>query len=112
MWNAIRYVMLPPGWHVDGFGQTTEALRQQGIVAVSHEEDGVAAFARALGEFGSVVLISGNLPHTEIASQLIFSDVENGAPQAAAAIGVVLLAMALVIFLLLAFVTRRWSRHA
>ncbi|HVS69293.1 MAG TPA: ABC transporter permease subunit, partial [Mycobacteriales bacterium] len=36
------------------------------------------AFARALGEFGSVVLISGNLPRTEIASQVIFQDVENG----------------------------------
>ena len=36
------------------------------------------AFARALGEFGSVVLIGGNLPHTQIASQLIFNDVENG----------------------------------
>ena len=40
------------------------------------------AFARALGEFGSVVLIGGNLPHTEIASQVIFNDVENGAPAA------------------------------
>ncbi|HEX3707778.1 MAG TPA: sulfate ABC transporter permease subunit CysT [Mycobacteriales bacterium] len=70
------------------------------------------AFARALGEFGSVVLISGNLPHTEIASQVIFQDVENGVPQSAAAIGVVLLGMALVIFLLLAFLTRRnAARH-
>jgi sulfate transport system permease protein len=65
------------------------------------------AFARALGEFGSVVLISGNLPRTEIASQVIFQNVENGAPAAAAAIGVVLLAMALVVFLVLTVVTRR-----
>lgn len=69
------------------------------------------AFARALGEFGSVVLISGNLPHTEIASQVIFQDVENGVPQAAAAIGVVLLAMALVVFLLIGVVTRRNARR-
>jgi sulfate transport system permease protein len=69
------------------------------------------AFARALGEFGSVVLISGNLPHTEIASQVIFQDVENGVPQAAAAIGVVLLAMALVIFLLIGFLSRRNERR-
>ena len=64
------------------------------------------AFARALGEFGSVVLISGNLPHTQIASQVIFQDVENGAPQAAAAIGVVLLAMALTVFVVIGLVTR------
>jgi sulfate transport system permease protein len=70
------------------------------------------AFARALGEFGSVVLISGNLPRTEIASQVIFQDVENGVPQAAAAIGVVLLGMALVVFLLLTLLTRRSAaRH-
>jgi sulfate transport system permease protein len=65
------------------------------------------AFARALGEFGSVVLISGNLPRTEIASQVIFQNVENGAPQAAAAIGVVLLAMALMVFIVIGLVTRR-----
>jgi sulfate transport system permease protein len=70
------------------------------------------AFARALGEFGSVVLISGNLPRTEIASQVIFQDVENGAPQAAAAIGVVLLATALLVFLVLAALTHRnAARH-
>jgi len=69
------------------------------------------AFARALGEFGSVVLISGNLPHTEIASQVIFQDVENGVPQAAAAIGVVLLAMALVIFILIGVLTRHNARR-
>lgn len=70
------------------------------------------AFARALGEFGSVVLISGNLPRTEIASQVIFQDVENGAPQAAAAIGVVLLAMALLIFVVIEIITNRTAvRH-
>jgi sulfate transport system permease protein len=70
------------------------------------------AFARALGEFGSVVLISGNLPHTEIASQVIFQDVENGVPQSAAAIGVVLLAMALVVFVVIGVVTRHDARKS
>ena len=54
---------------------------------------GAQAFARALGEFGSVVLISGNLPYrTEVASWWIFTQVENGAPEAGAAVAVVLLA--------------------
>ena len=41
---------------------------------------GVAlAFARAIGEFGSVVLISGNLPFkTEVASVYIFDQIESG----------------------------------
>jgi sulfate transport system permease protein len=70
------------------------------------------AFARALGEYGSVVLIGGNIPHTEIGSQVIANLVENGAPQAAAAVGLTLIAMALVVLVVLAAVTRRWSRHA
>ena len=41
---------------------------------------GVAlAFARAVGEFGSIVLISGNLPFkTEVASVFIFGRIESG----------------------------------
>jgi sulfate transport system permease protein len=66
------------------------------------------AFARALGEFGSVVLISGNLPYrTEVASWWIFTQVENGAPEAGAAVAVVLLAVALLVVVLLRVVGRR-----
>ena len=47
---------------------------------------------RALGEFGSVVLISGNLPFkTEVASVFIFGQIENDNTQGAAAVSVVLL---------------------
>jgi sulfate transport system permease protein len=57
-------------------------------------------FARAVGEFGSVVLISGNIPfHTQVASVLIFSRVESDDPAGAAALSVVLLALSLVILL-------------
>jgi sulfate transport system permease protein len=69
------------------------------------------AFARVLGEFGSVVLIGGNIPHTEIASQVLFNDFQNGADPTAAAVGLALLGFALVVFLILAVVTRRWVRH-
>ena len=69
---------------------------------------GAQAFARALGEFGSVVLISGNLPYrTEVASWWIFTQVENGAPEAGAAVAVVLLAVALLVVVLLRLVGRR-----
>jgi sulfate/thiosulfate transport system permease protein len=57
-------------------------------------------FARAVGEFGSVVLISGNVPfHTQVASVLIYQQVESDAPQAAAAISVVLLLMSVLVLL-------------
>jgi len=58
------------------------------------------AFARAVGEFGSVVLISGNIPrHTEVASVLVFGQIESDAVASAAAVSVVLLAISLVVLL-------------
>ena len=55
---------------------------------------GVAlAFARGVGEFGSVVLISGNVPfRTEVAPVYVFGLVQSDAPSSAAAVSVVLLA--------------------
>jgi sulfate/thiosulfate transport system permease protein len=67
------------------------------------------AFARALGEYGSIILISGGLPHNDVGSVVIANYVEDGDIHAAAAISVVLLAFALVVFLVLNLVTRRWA---
>lgn len=56
------------------------------------------AFARAVGEFGSIVLISGNLPFkTEVASSWIYSLSQSGQLPAAAAVSTVLIAVALVV---------------
>jgi sulfate transport system permease protein len=62
---------------------------------------GVAlAFARAVGEFGSVVLISGNIAgKTEVASVYIFGQIESNNPPGAAAVSVVLLAISLGVLL-------------
>jgi sulfate transport system permease protein len=74
---------------------------------------GVAlAFARAVGEFGAVVLISGNLPFkTEVASVYIFGQLQSGNESGAAAVSVLLLAISLGVLLGIgAF--RRWrTRH-
>jgi sulfate/thiosulfate transport system permease protein len=74
---------------------------------------GVAlAFARALGEFGSVYLISGNLPFkTEVASVFIRTQVENNNFAGAAAVSVVLLAISLLMLSGLTLVQRWSSRH-
>jgi sulfate/thiosulfate transport system permease protein len=71
---------------------------------------GVAlAFGRAVGEFGSVVLISGNLPFkTEVASVYIFGRIESGDPSGAAAASVVLLGISFAILLLIGAL-RRWA---
>jgi sulfate transport system permease protein len=74
---------------------------------------GVAlAFARAIGEFGAIVLISGNLPfRTEVASVYIFGRIEGGDPHGAAAVSIVLLAITLGVLLGIGGI-RRWStRH-
>jgi sulfate transport system permease protein len=70
------------------------------------------SFARALGEFGSVVLISGNLPFkTEVGSVYIFDQVENDNVSAAASVSVVLLVCALVVLGGMTLLSRRMSRH-
>jgi sulfate/thiosulfate transport system permease protein len=74
---------------------------------------GVAlAFARAIGEFGAVVLISGNLPfQTEVAAVYIFGRIESGQPAAAAAVSVVLLVVSFATLLGIGGVRRYVTRH-
>jgi sulfate transport system permease protein len=69
------------------------------------------ALGRALGEFGSVVLISGNLPFkTEVGSVFIYNRIQSGDNAGAAAVSVTLLAASLVLLTGLGFLGRRWSR--
>ncbi|MEZ4433986.1 MAG: ABC transporter permease subunit [bacterium] len=57
---------------------------------------GIRAVGRAVGEFGSLVVIAGNIPfETLTAPVYIFGEIESGAPRAAAAVAVALLALAL-----------------
>ncbi|MFN9716085.1 MAG: ABC transporter permease subunit, partial [Planctomycetota bacterium] len=60
------------------------------------------AFARALGEYGSVVFIAGNLPmKTEIASLLILSRIDENDIAGASAVAMVLLVSTLAILMLI-----------
>ncbi|MFL5945871.1 MAG: sulfate ABC transporter permease subunit CysT [Gaiellaceae bacterium] len=74
---------------------------------------GVAlAFARAIGEFGAVVLISGNLPFkTEVLSVYVFGRIESGDPGGAAAASVVILAISFAVLLLIGGLRRLATRH-
>jgi sulfate/thiosulfate transport system permease protein len=62
---------------------------------------GVAmAFARAVGEIGSITLISGNRPfHTEVASVWILNQSQSGNGTGAAAVAVLLLAISFAVLL-------------
>jgi sulfate transport system permease protein len=74
---------------------------------------GVAlAFARAVGEFGSIVLIAGNLPfRTETAPVYIYGQVQNDNPAGAAAISMLLLAISLAVLLAVGGLRRLVTRH-
>jgi len=70
------------------------------------------AFARALGEYGSVVFVSGNMPfRTEIAPVLIVARLEEFAYREATAIAVVLLALSFSMLVAINLLERWSSRH-
>jgi sulfate/thiosulfate transport system permease protein len=88
-WTIFRRIILP-------------ALRPAMLAGVG------LSFGRAVGEFGSVVLISGNLPYkTEVASVLVYGQIESDNTTGAAAVSVLLLAVSFVVLLGISFVARR-----
>jgi sulfate transport system permease protein len=74
---------------------------------------GVAlAFARAVGEIGALVLISGNLPFkTEAASVFVFNRIQSGDQAGAAAVAVVMLLISFAMLLLIGGLRRLATRH-
>jgi sulfate transport system permease protein len=73
---------------------------------------GGLAFARAVGEFGSLVLITGNIPFkTQASSVFIFSLVESGNSAGAAAVSVVLLVISFAVLLGIGGIRRLATRH-
>jgi sulfate transport system permease protein len=69
------------------------------------------AFARAIGEFGSVSLLSGNLPfHTEVSAVNIYNQIQSDNPVGAAAQSTVLLIIAFVVLFALDRL-KRWGVH-
>jgi sulfate transport system permease protein len=74
---------------------------------------GVAlAFAKAVGEFGSLVIITGNLPYkTEVSSVYIFGRIESGDSASAASVAVVLLVLSFVALLSIGAIRHYATRH-
>jgi sulfate transport system permease protein len=70
------------------------------------------AFARAIGEFGSLVLLTGNIPFkTQVASVYIYGRIETGDPSGAAAVSVLLLAISVGLLFALNLFAGWRSRH-
>ncbi|HKU58919.1 MAG TPA: sulfate ABC transporter permease subunit CysT [Gaiellaceae bacterium] len=74
---------------------------------------GVAmAFARAVGEIGAIVILSGNLPfRTEVASVYVLEQSQSGNATGAAAVAVLLLAISFAVLLLIGALRRLATRH-
>jgi sulfate transport system permease protein len=70
------------------------------------------SFARAVGEFGSIVLISGNKPFdTQVSSVFIFKQIESDNGSGAAAVAVVLLGVSLIMLIAIRFIEYWGNRH-
>ncbi len=72
----------------------------------------VLAFAKAVGEFGSLVIITGNLPFkTEVSSVFIFGRIESGDQAGAAAAAVVLLVISFAMLLMVGVIRHFATSH-
>jgi sulfate transport system permease protein len=72
---------------------------------------GMLSFARALGEFGSIVIVAGNIPlRTQTAAVYIYGQVEGGNNTAASSVSLVVLAIALGTTLIAERLIRRYGR--
>ncbi|MGA1791677.1 MAG: sulfate ABC transporter permease subunit CysT, partial [bacterium] len=69
------------------------------------------SFSRALGEFGSIVIVAGNIPFkTQVASVFIYGEIESYNIQGALGLSVILLLSSFLILIFLNFL-QTWSRR-
>jgi sulfate/thiosulfate transport system permease protein len=70
------------------------------------------SFARGISEYGSLVLLSGNLPNrTEVASVRVLTYIENGDAASAATVATLMLVVALFVIVALDLIQRRVARR-
>jgi sulfate transport system permease protein len=69
------------------------------------------AFGRAMGEYGSVILIAGGINRTQVASQYIYAQIQDDYLQEAAAVATVLLLVSIVVLAVIGLAQRRQGRR-
>ena len=69
------------------------------------------AFARALAEFGAVIVIAGNIPFkTQLAAIYIYGEMESYNPQGATSVSVILLILAVILLVILNLASRKGGK--
>lgn len=70
------------------------------------------SFARALGEFGSIIIVAGNIPgRTLTAPVYVFGQLESYNQRGASAMSILLLALSFTLMLIADWMQRRWDVH-
>jgi sulfate/thiosulfate transport system permease protein len=69
---------------------------------------GLLSFARALGEFGAIVVVAGNIPfYSQTAAVYVFGEVESENRMGASAVSIVMIGIALIMVLLVNYLQRK-----
>src|SRR6266496_2675720 len=69
------------------------------------------SFARAIGEFGAIVIVSGNIPlRTQTAAIYVFGEVESANRQGASAMSIVMLSLAFILVLFVDWLRKRGKK--
>lgn len=80
-------------------------------LAASIAAGAALSFARGISEYGSLVLLSGNLPNrTDVASVRVITYIENGDSTSAAAVATLMLVVALAVIVALDVLSRKVAR--
>jgi sulfate transport system permease protein len=92
-WTTFRTIILP-------------------TIAPAITTGALLCFARALGEFGSIIVVAGNIPgRTLTAPVYVYGQLESYNQRGASAISVLLLALSFTLILVVDFMQRRWDIH-
>ncbi len=93
VWTIFRRIILPP-------------------LALPLTSGALLSFARAIGEFGSIVIVAGNIPlYSQTAAVYVFGEVESENRAGASAMSVVMLAIAFSLILVVSLLQQRRRRE-
>ena len=93
-WTIFRRIVLPP-------------------LALPLASGALLSFARAIGEFGAIVIVAGNIPfYSQTAAVYVLGEVESENRLGASAVSIVMIAIAFSLMMLVSWLQRRQRKEA